>query len=596
MEFTIVRRKTGNKNIVLDSHPVLNRVYQSRQVESQQELQSSLQQLLPHEALGGLSAAVALLRQALDQQQRVLVVGDFDADGATSTAVAVRALRLFGLTSVSYLVPNRFHFGYGLTEEIVDLARDYTPDLIITVDNGISSHAGVERAKALGVKVLVTDHHLPAATLPSADAIVNPNCMGDAFPSKSLAGVGTIFYVMLALRASLRECDWFRQKGQVEPNLAQLLDLVALGTVADVVALDRNNRILVAQGLARIRKNRCCAGIQALIQVSGRRQNSVVAADLGFALGPRLNAAGRMEDMSIGIECLLTDSPEQALALARELDRLNQDRKQVESQMKRDAMEWLQDMHLGEEQDLPLGLCLYDGAWHKGVIGILASRIKDEVHRPVIAFADVSDKPQNSLIQGSARSISGVHIRDVLDAVAARKPHLLKKFGGHAMAAGLTLERRAYEEFSKEFAAEVGRHISPADIGHTVMTDGELPLEYLNLELARLIKFGGPWGQAFPEPLFDGEFELLERRVVGEKHLKLRLRPSQGKTELDAIAFGVTDEHWPLQVQKVLLVYQLGINEYNGKVSLQLLVQHIRPLEGGRPAGTAVRRETLETV
>lgn len=524
-----------------------------------------------------MEQAVSLLQWAVDGDKAILIVGDFDADGATSTALAVRALSLLGARSVSYLVPNRFEFGYGLTPEIVDIAKGYQPDLIVTVDNGISSHSGVDRAKALGMKVLITDHHLAAATLPNADAIVNPNCRDDGFPSKALAGVGTIFYVLLALRSALREQAWFEKTGRKEPNLADLLDLVALGTVADVVPLDKNNRILVAQGLARIRSGRCCAGIQALIQVSGKQAQNLVASDLGFALGPRLNAAGRMEDMSIGIECLLSNDMDKALQLSIELDKLNRERKQVESQMKRDALDFIDQMSLDSEKDLPLGLCLYDPGWHKGVIGILASRIKDNVHRPVIAFANVNEG-SNDLIQGSARSISGVHIRDVLDAIATRCPHILNKFGGHAMAAGLTLEQRNFQAFCREFDSEVGRCIKKEEIGNTVLSDGELQAQDISLDLANQIRFGGPWGQGFPEPLFDGEFKLINRRIVGQDHLKMTLCANASDKPIEAIAFQTTDAEWPENVTTVKLVYQLSVNEYRQRQTVQLLVRHIQPL------------------
>ena len=410
--------------------------------------------------------------------------------------------------------------------------------------------------------------------LPAAAAIVNPNQQGDDFPSKNLAGVGVIFYVMLALRAALRERGWFEEQELAEPNLAELLDLVALGTVADVVVLDHNNRILVGQGLARIRAGQCSAGIAALIAVSKRNQAELVAADLGFALGPRLNAAGRLEDMSLGIELLLTDDPARAQELAERLDGLNYERRHIETEMKEEAMLTLDKMELDESADLPTGLCLFEPHWHQGVIGILASRIKDRLHRPVIVFAQADDDS----IKGSARSVPGLHIRDALDAVAARHPGLLSKFGGHAMAAGLTLALDDFERFSAAFDEEVRRHLGPEDLRREILTDGTLSDTELNLELAQSLRDAGPWGQGFPEPLFDGEFELVSRRIVGEKHLKLVLRPPRSEQAIDAIAFNTVDDDWPVEVARVVLAYRLDVNEFNGRRSAQLLVEHIQPL------------------
>ena len=556
--------------------PLLGRIYAARGIVSAEALDRSLAKLLPFTELLGIDAAVDLLVRALREQQRILIVGDFDADGATSSALAVRALRAMGAVQVDYRVPNRFEYGYGLTPEIVAVVAENKPDLLITVDNGIASIDGVAAAKARGMRVLVTDHHLPGDVLPAADAIVNPNQSGDAFPAKSLAGVGVIFYVMLALRARLREAGWFDARKITEPNLASLLDLVALGTVADVVPLEHNNRILVAQGLARIRRGQCCPGISALIRVAKRNQADLVAADLGFALGPRLNAAGRLEDMALGIECLLADDPDAALLLAQRLDELNRERHEIEAGMKAEAMVILDAMELAEDAELPVGLCLFEPHWHPGVIGILASRVKDRLHRPVIVFAETAAKSGGDDIKGSARSVPGLHIRDVLDAVAKRHPGLLSKFGGHAMAAGLSLVRGDLARFSRAFDEEVRRHLDPADLRQELLSDGELQASELNLQLAESLRAAGPWGQGFAEPLFDGVFELVQRRIVGECHLKLVLRPPGGGQVIDAIAFNTVDDDWPADTTQVELAYRLDVNEYNGRRSAQLLVEHIQ--------------------
>ena len=557
-----------------DLHPVLARVYAARNVASAAELQHGLALLPSHSRLKGINAAIDLLVHALDRQERILVVGDFDADGATSTALAVRALRAMGATHVDFLVPNRFEYGYGLTPEIVAVAAQRQPDLIVTVDNGISSILGVEAAHALGIKVLVTDHHLPAAQLPRAEAIVNPNQPGDEYPGKNLAGVGVIFYVMLALRAALRERNWFNSE-RAEPNLAQLLDLVALGTVADVVTLDHTNRILVAQGLARIRGGQACAGIRALLEIAGRQSSRIVAADLGFAVGPRLNAAGRMADMTLGIRCLLSDDEGEVRELAQQLDKYNRERRATEDDMHNDALVALQGFFdSSESQALPFGLCLYKPEWHQGVIGILASRIKERLHRPVIIFTDSGDDE----IKGSARSVSGVHIRDALDAIAAHQPGLLSKFGGHAMAAGLTIRRSDLEQFNDAFDEEVRRHLSTEDLHGVVLSDGELAVEEIDLALAEMLRQAVPWGQGFPEPLFDGEFEVEQQRVVGERHLKLKLRWPGTRRLIDAIAFHANLDNWPEKVRHVQAAYRLDVNEYRGERTLQLIVEHLTPL------------------
>lgn len=546
--------------------PLLTRLYAARGVRSAAELDKSLSRLLPWQSLKGIDEAVSLLVAAIDQQQRILVVGDFDADGATASAVAVLGLRLLGAAQVDYLVPNRFDYGYGLTPEIVALALERTPDLLVTVDNGISSLEGVAAAKAAGLKVLITDHHLPGAELPQADAMVNPNQPGCDFSSKALAGVGVMFYVLLALRARLREQGRFAPGA--EPNLAELLDLVALGTVADVVPLDANNRILVQQGLARIRAGRARPGLVALLEVAGRAAAQINSSDLGFILGPRLNAAGRLDDMSLGIECLLRDDPHSARELAVELDQLNQERKAIEQGMQREALAQLKEL---PEENLPYGLCLYDPQWHQGVIGILASRLKERYHRPTIAFA----KADNGQFKGSARSIAGFHIRDALDAVAARQPGLIKKFGGHAMAAGLTLEAECFAAFAQAFDEEVRRQLTHDDLSGRLLTDGSLSAEDLNLPVAQALRQAGPWGQQFPEPLFAGRFALVNQRLLKERHLKLLLRGPDGQM-LDAIAFNVERSLWPnAEVAWVDLAYRLEINSYQGRDSVQLLVTHL---------------------
>jgi single-stranded-DNA-specific exonuclease len=556
-----------------DLHPVLRRIYAARRISCPSELESSLDLLHPPERLAGTAEAAALLHEQLARDGRILVIGDFDADGATSSALAVRALRMMGAREPGYLVPNRFEYGYGLTPEIVELAaRTRQPDLIITVDNGISSLDGVATARRLGIRVLITDHHLPGATLPAADVIVNPNLPGDEFPSKHLAGVGVIFYVMLALRRRLREAGWFAARGLADPKLAGLLDLVALGTVADVVTLDHNNRILVAQGLARIRRGQCCPGIRALIAVAKRSPERIVAGDLGFALGPRLNAAGRLEDMSLGIECLLTDSDTTAQAIAAQLDELNVERRRIEAEMQTQALSHLDEPAWVEALAASsVSLCLFHEDWHQGVIGILASRIKDRVHRPVIAFAPAGDGE----IKGSARSVQGLHIRDAIDAVAARHPGLVRKFGGHAMAAGLSLGSDDFGTFRDAFEAEVRRHLDPADLQGVIYSDGELGAGELSLDLAEQLRAGGPWGQGFPEPVFDGRFEVRDCRIVGEKHLKLVLTPAGGKDLIDAIAFNSGQDLERAASGEIHVAYRLDINEFRGRRSAQLIIEHI---------------------
>jgi single-stranded-DNA-specific exonuclease len=532
--------------------------------------------LLPVEQLSHSEEAARLIADAIAAQRRMLVIGDFDADGATSTALALRGLRAMGARHVDYLVPNRFEYGYGLTPEIVEVAQAYRPELIITVDNGISSIAGVQAARAMGCQVLVTDHHLPGSVLPEADVIVNPNQPGDLFPSKNLAGVGVMFYVLAALRRELVQRAWFEQQGILPPNLAQWLDLVALGTVADVVPLDYNNRILVEQGLRRIRQDQCVPGIAALIRVASRNRERLASSDLGFAIGPRLNAAGRLDDMSIGIACLLTDDPKEAMTSAEELDQLNRERRSIESQMKDEAMTSLSRLWEGwDREHLPYGVCLYDERWHQGVVGILASRVKEQIHRPVIAFA----RDEQGDLKGSARSIPGLHIRDALDLVATRHPELLTRFGGHAMAAGLSLKAGAFDAFAQAFDAVVRELLSEDDLKSVIWSDGGLEKDEMNLAMARELQRAGPWGQAFPEPLFDDEFEVINRRIVGERHLKLVLRRKCASDEIDAIAFFYDPVEWPEDRNAYHLAYRLGINEYQGNESVQLIIEYARVLD-----------------
>ena len=559
MKLRVLRRQAPPERLAALSScpPVLARAYAARGIEQPQQLGRGLERLLPVSTLEGVEAAVALLLQ--HRAGRILVIGDYDADGATSSALIVRALRACGFASVDFLVPNRFEFGYGLTPEIVALAAERSPTLLITVDNGISSLAGVSAARALGIDVLVTDHHLAGAQLPTANVIVNPNLPQSSFGSKALAGVGVAFYVMAAMHRALDD--------QRLPSPASWLDLVALGTVADVVPFDENNRRLVAQGLARIRAGRCTPGVRALIETGGRRPEAVIASDLGFAAGPRLNAAGRLDDMSLGVRCLLTDSLEEARSLAEQLDALNRERRSIEAKMQEEALAAVR--HLKEPGRDRRGLCLYDPGWHQGVVGLVAGRIKERLRRPVIAFADAGD----GLLRGSARSVNGVHVRDVLEAIATRSPDLLGKFGGHAMAAGLTLERARLDEFAREFDAEVTRWQSAGSLADVVETDGELSVEEISLATAELVREAGPWGQGFPEPCFDQHFRVERTRIVGEKHLKLWVSPQGSARRFDAIAFNYSESLGAGQLAH--LVYRLDINEYAGERRLQLIVDHV---------------------
>ncbi|WP_070962281.1 single-stranded-DNA-specific exonuclease RecJ [Vibrio sonorensis] len=557
-------------------HPLLKRIYLSRGICELGQLEKSARALHSYQMLGGIAQAVDLLFKAIQNHQRIIVVGDFDADGATSSALSVLALRMLGCNNVDYLVPNRFEDGYGLSPDVVDQALAINAELIMTVDNGVSSIEGVRYAKEQGLTVLVTDHHLPGNELPIADAIVNPNLDTCAFPSKSLAGVGVAFYLMMALCVHMRNTGWFKNQGMSEPKLMELIDLVALGTVADVVPLDENNRILVHQGLQRIRAGKARPGIQALIEVAKRDAKRLVASDFGFALGPRINAAGRLDDMSFGVELLMSNNIHAARRMASELDGLNHTRKEIEEGMKQEAMAFCERLQLGADSELPYGLALFQRDWHQGVIGILASRIKEQFHRPVIAFADGGD----GLIKGSCRSIPGLHMRDTLDLIDTQNPGLIKKFGGHAMAAGLTIEEGEYENFSRLFDESVRKQLDEAALKGVILSDGELQPEEFSMHVAELLRNGGPWGQAFPEPVFDGEFKVLHQKLVGEKHLKLMVEPlfkgHPTNIMIDGIAFNVDLRRWPdASVKKVRLAYKLDINEFRGNQSLQLMIDHI---------------------
>jgi len=579
MNKTILRRNLQSTVAPITTIPsFLSRIYNSRGVFNAEDLELSLSKLLDSSQLLGIDAAVQLLVHAFQTKQKIIIVGDFDCDGATSTTLAVHALRAMGVFDCQYLVPNRFEFGYGLTPEIVDLAATMQPDLIVTVDNGISSIDGVNRAKALGIKVLVTDHHLPGDKIPDADAIVNPNQASCGFLSKNAAGVGVIFYVMSALRSALRELAWFEKHNIKEPNLGDYLDLVALGTVADLVPLDKNNRILVEQGLKRIRAGRCRPGIKAILASAQRKPESIRASDMGFAIGPRLNAAGRLDDMSLGIECLLSEDDYSASQLAQRLDQLNQDRKSIEADMKVDADIQLQEMDFGKDK-MAWGLCLYEAHWHQGVIGILASRVKEKFHRPVIIFAPADDDPsiENPELKGSARSISGFHMRDALDIIAKRHPAYLSKFGGHAMAAGMTIEKKYLEEFTQAFDTVVREQLTAQDLEATLLSDGALSENELTIEFVNMLELAGPWGQQFPEPRFDDTFELIQQRVLKEKHLKLVLAKPGSTQMFDAIQF---NSEWvgksiPAQIR---VAYRPNINEFRGRKSVQLMIDHIEAL------------------
>ncbi len=570
----VVRRAPAGGCVELsgDLHPVLQRIYAARGIRSPTDLDLSLERLHPVGTLESIQAAADLLMEHR-AAGRVLVIGDFDADGATSTALMLRALRAWGFASVDFLVPNRFEFGYGLTPEIVALAATRSPTLIVTVDNGISSIAGVQSARDRGIAVLITDHHLPGERLPEADVIVNPNLPGSRFASRALAGVGVAFYVMAAVKRLLDERQ-LTPPGA--PGPSQFLDLVALGTVADLVPLDANNRILVSQGLRRIRSGRCVPGIAALLGIAGREIGDAVAADLAFAVAPRLNAAGRIDDMSVGIRCLLADDPGEARLLAERLNDFNIERRAIEARMQADALSAVRRLRdPGPSALHRSGVCLFDESWHQGVVGLVASRVKDRLRRPVIAFALAGDDQ----LRGSARSVTGIHIRDVLDAIAARRPDLISRFGGHAMAAGLTIDRSGLDAFARAFDEEVARWAARCSGADVIETDGELTVPEIALETARALRAGGPWGQAFPEPCFDGSFILRNSRVVGERHLKMWVEVPNSGRSFDAIAFNHIEDpaRFTTPEGAVRLVYRLDVNEYQGEHRLQLLVDHILP-------------------
>ncbi|HHX8334605.1 TPA: single-stranded-DNA-specific exonuclease RecJ [Vibrio diabolicus] len=573
----IQRRPEPDLSLLPDSiPPILKRIYINRGITDPVQLETSARGLHSYQKLGGIEQAVELLFQAIKEQKRIIVVGDFDADGATSSALSVLALRMLGSHNVDYLVPNRFEDGYGLSPEVVDQALELGAEMIMTVDNGVSSIEGVRYAKENGITVLVTDHHLPGQVLPDVDAMVNPNLESCHFPSKALAGVGVAFYLMMALCVHMRKHNWFAEQGMQEPKLMELIDLVALGTVADVVPLDENNRILVHQGLQRIRAGKARPGIQALIEVAKRDARRLVASDFGFALGPRINAAGRLDDMSFGVELLMCNNIHAARRMASELDSLNQTRKEIEEGMKQEAMAFCERLQFGEGSELPYGLALFQRDWHQGVIGILASRIKEKFHRPVIAFADGGE----GTIKGSCRSIPGLHMRDALDFIDTQNPGLIIKFGGHAMAAGLTIKEQDFERFSRLFDEVVKKELDEAALKGVIMSDGELKPEEFSMHVAEQLRSGGPFGQAFPEPIFDGEFKVLHQKLVGEKHLKLMLEPlykgHPTNVMIDGIAFNIDLRRWPdASVKTVRLAYKLDVNEFRGNQSLQLMIDHI---------------------
>lgn len=571
-------------------HPLLRRILENRNVRTRSELDYSLNHLHPPQQLKGIEAATCILQQALRADRKIVVIGDYDVDGATATAVAVLGLRALGAKRVQYLVPNRFGFGYGLSPEIAAVALELQPEVVITVDNGISSLQGVALLRAAGVTVVITDHHLAGAELPTAEAIVNPNQPGCAFPSKALAGVGVIFYLLLAARARLRQAGWFDAARLAQPNLAELLDLVALGTVADLVPLDYNNRILVAQGVARIRAGRCRVGLKSLLEVAGRRPQNMASADFAFVIGPRLNAAGRMEDMSTGIECLLADDAQQARGYAQQLDEINRQRRKVEHSMQQQAMQIVARLEQGGEAQPAaaadrakrFGLCLFDPHWHHGIIGLVASRVKDATNQPVIAFAP--DSAQPGKLRGSARSVLGLHIRDALEAISSCDARLIEKFGGHAMAAGLTIAADQFENFSARFRAQVTAHFADHAPSDEILTDGELAADDFTVATAELMRGASPWGQHFPAPLFDGEFRVTAQKIVAKQHLKMVLEGPDGAPSLDAIAFryvepgqDTTSASLQPQSQRVRAAYQLQVNEFKGKRSLQLLVEYMQP-------------------
>lgn len=565
----IIKRREVPSGAQINPNALLDRIYRSRQLRDPIELNYSLASLIKPTTLSGVDNAVSLLAEGRLAQKKIIIIGDFDADGATSTALSIKALRMLGFQHVNYVIPNRFEQGYGLSTAIAEVVIAQGAEIVITVDNGISSIEGVKCLKQAGITVIVTDHHLPAEQLPNADAIVNPNLNECEFPSKSLAGVGVIFYLIGVLSTYLFEQKIITEK----PDLRQLLDLVALGTVADVVPLDHNNRILVAQGLHRINTQNCCYGIQALVEIAKRELSKLVASDLGFSIGPRLNAAGRLDNMSIGVELLLSEDYQHARQLAYELDSLNQTRKEIELGMKLEALKICNKLNHLTDENLT-GIAIYQADWHQGVLGIVAARIKERFHRPVVAFA--LDKP--GVLKGSARSISGLHMRDALELISQRHPEIIIAFGGHAMAAGLSLHEEHFERFQQVFNEVCAELLTEEQLTGIILSDGELSSAECSIETAELLRASGPWGQAFPEPLFDGDFKVIQQRIVGSNHLKLLLEPIGGGRLIDAIAFNVDTQCYPdLSIKVMHLAYRLDINEYNGSKNVQLIVEHIIP-------------------
>ena len=572
----LIKRREIPVGEAVSEAPLLDRLYRARHIKNNQELDRTLKCMLNPNKLHGIERAVELLLEAYRQQQKIIIVGDFDADGATSTALTVLALRQLGFNDVDYLLPNRFEQGYGLSISVAEMALEKGVQLLMTVDNGVSSFDGIAFLKEKGVRVLVTDHHLPPDTLPPADAIVNPNLNDCAFPSKSLAGVGVAFYLMLAVRAEFRNLGIF--SAETQPNFTELLDLVALGTVADVVPLDQNNRILIHQGLLRIRAKHCRPGIIALAEVANRNPEQFSTADLGFSIAPRLNAAGRLDNMSLGVELLLAKDMQSARELALDLDQLNQTRKEIEAGMKLEALKICWNF-TGFSNELPMGIALYQPDWHQGVLGIVSSRIKDQYHRPVIAFAQDGE----GVLKGSARSIEGLHMRDVLERIYSQQPNMILKFGGHAMAAGLTIREECFDDFRRAFNQAVTDWLDEEHLQGVIWSDGELREDEFTLATAELLKAGGPWGQAFPEPCFDGEFNILEQRAIGQNqnHLKMLVEPKRGGPLLDAVVFNIDPRLYPdLSIKQARLAYKLDINEFRGNRSVQLLVDYIEPIDG----------------
>lgn len=578
MSGPIIRRRVipaSNIKLATITHPLLEQIYLARGITSSEQLNNSTQLLLNYQQLAGIDCAVELLYQAGSKNKNILIVGDFDADGATSTALIVTALHEFGFKNVDYIIPDRFEDGYGLSVSVVKKAVEKQAELIITVDNGVSAFDAVVFAKQHNIHVIITDHHLAPEVLPDADAIINPNLSHCSFPSKNLAGVGVTFYFMLALRAFLRQKNWFITKNIKEYNLANLLDLVALGTVADVVGLDHNNRILVQQGLARIRSGHCCQGIRALISLTKRNIAYLTSQDLAYYIAPRINAAGRMDNMSIGVELLLTKDKQTALSAAEILEDLNINRKAVEQNMQQEALAFIQKLDY-KVNEIPNSFVIYHPNFHQGVIGVLSSRIKERFYRPVISFALTED----GYLKGSGRSINGVHLRDILERINLRDPELIICYGGHAMAAGLTIPERNLAKFSQYFNEEVTQISHDVSLDNVIETDGEIASHFFTIETAKLLKESGPWGEKFPEPLFDGIFLIHQQKIVAGKHLKLVVEPVDGGSLLNCIVFNVDLALWPdHSIRKVQIIYRLEVDEFRGNQSLSLLAKHLLPID-----------------